>query len=259
MDCPFRLCTSWVIPLVEQRQADDDELTVSRIPMHELTGVREYRAQCPASLMVVPVTAALGRLLEIQAEGIERIVASYQERGPEHRTNSDSDTPGHGRTPHPDADPRWFRGHQGENPRKEFTAGYKVVRPPLQYNVPQEGHSAVTGSHAEAANNLIAVAKEKIDEIRGSIAQATGQLEEVVRIVQTFQEKGQAVVGAIIQAAENSQNQGFQIQDAMATVHYATNDEASGVISTAQNNMAELQEMYNKLSAAHEMLEHTIF
>lgn len=95
-DCPFRLCSTFVIPIVEQAVATDDELTLQRIPQHPLGGHEEF-GLCPASLMQLPLTAYMSEQLEAQAAALERIIS---ERGEAYEQGV-LDQPEHSKTPHP--------------------------------------------------------------------------------------------------------------------------------------------------------------
>jgi len=257
MDCPFRLCTAWLIPVVEQAQPGDDELTIFRMPMHELQG-SEFRTTCPASLMAVPLNTDAEELLEEQARGIEHILADRR-RGEPVPPASGQRPAEHSRTPHPGPGKDfWFKGHQGTNPRRTFIPGLPVIEPvPLP---PQERGSATVGdSHAEMGNALIANAKEAIGAIQTSISALTNEQETITAQISTFQERGEEIAGMIMQAAEGTQVHDQRMDEAVATVMSVTNESASSLAALSQRIQNDLAEAYERLGAAHDQLEEIVF
>jgi hypothetical protein len=277
MQCPFRLCTAWFLPTVE-RAAPDTEETIKRVPSHNIEGIPAVM-QCPASYLPVPLNEDAETLLAEIAPGIERMLADMSRPAPfttAHDKRTGPRTDEHSKTPHPGPS-QWFdAGNQGGGPNLgEAAQGRPVVRPlpgqgvsatgqytplsPAAPAPPTGGASNSMEDHASMANGLLEQAKQLIGEIQTSISALTDDLEKVAASAGTFQERGENIVGAIVQAAEGSQTHNHRIQDAMATVHYATNDETASLISTVHEAKEALDEIWRKLGAAHEDLEQVIF
>lgn len=89
-DCPFRLCDSNVVVVIEQLTPDDDELTRIVIPMHPIGG-HEGFGTCPASLQSMPVSAIVQYALDEQATIIERILAEREAMRPAERAQPPPD------------------------------------------------------------------------------------------------------------------------------------------------------------------------
>jgi hypothetical protein len=260
--------------VVEQARPDDDELTVQRIPEHQVEGIA-VRVSCPASLMPVPLNDDAAQLLEEQVAGIKRMVANLDRPAPfttahDKRTGKGNDE--HSLTPHPERshDDRWFHSHTGDNPKGEFISGLPVVRPlPGQGVQPAEIVQPVDilgtqnrgdmEDHASMANGLLEHAKQLIGEIQETISSLTDRLDETAAGTAAFQAKGEEVVGSIVQAAEGSQTHNYRIQDAMALVHAAVNEQSQAAVDAIHLSKESLHRVYRTLAAAREDLNNVVF
>jgi hypothetical protein len=277
MECPFRLCSAWTTLIIEQLRPDDDELTVLRVPEHEIQGIADYRGTCPASLLAMPLNSDAVALLEDQARTIERMVADRQAARPDTGVPVETRDPKsfldvakaaearkaaarrgeHGKTPHPQDNPYWFtpRSRPGDNPRHESIQGRPVLR--LVPDI-QEGTS-VTGSHAQEANGLLQAASHDLEEIHSSIQGVVlEQLDAIQQVLATFTDRGDQINGMIHQAADMSQTY-TEVQEVMATVYHVTSEQTSNAMGAVARLNEQGNDMLVKLAYAREKLAAIVF
>jgi len=106
--CPFRLCSATVDIVVEQATPGDDETTLLRLPIHDISGNGAY-GRCPASLLALPLTPALYDMLEEAAKFIE---VAREAADAAARADWPRDEPV-AKPPKPTATPYWFNGGLG--------------------------------------------------------------------------------------------------------------------------------------------------
>jgi hypothetical protein len=121
VNCPFRLCWSRPVLVVEQAQAGDDESTVTRIPAHQIDGPASTFGTCPASLLLYPLSAYDKGQLVTQARALARIMRERQSNEPD-ASRGGGDRPPHPSTPRVDpTHPFNLEGYNG--PPKRPTPG----------------------------------------------------------------------------------------------------------------------------------------
>jgi hypothetical protein len=110
MSCPLRSCTALVDVLREQAEPGSAEL-VDRLAEHRYAspGMLADGQVCPASLMAWPLTAAAIAALDDAEQSMTRSI----EVGDADLWFGSGRRSRHSLEPHPDADPRWFRGSTG--------------------------------------------------------------------------------------------------------------------------------------------------
>lgn len=184
--CPFEPCTNNVIEVVEQRQADDDELTKLRYPQHRVGG-HEWFGMCPASLMsavaMLPGSDEY-KLLAEQAAMLarmdrERRIARIQAEG----VAATAPRAEHSKTPHPNEQAhQWFRGGSGGvfgHGHDNGPQGYPVLRLVTDDST-SKGDAMASVSEVRAAGGraaqLLAVAQINAHAVSGQLAEALALL-----------------------------------------------------------------------------------
>lgn len=111
--CPFYACAGYLELVIEQAVPSDDELTLTRVPQHNLVGGYAWFGLCPASLLPYPPSDRDMLRLHTMARHVIRMdadradigrAADTMRRHPDRVWETLQDR-------HPAVDPYWFRWH----------------------------------------------------------------------------------------------------------------------------------------------------
>jgi hypothetical protein len=196
--CPFSLCDAEVQLVPERERPGADPKALVRVPQHQLGGHSEF-GLCPASLLLVPLSAYDAQQLADQADAIERILQDRE-------TRVEPVSPAASPTPAPGPDPRWFTpapgqgtkaGHGGYNapPRAEpwLFPPTSPVREPGGFIGPQPPPS--TGGNTGVST---------VEEVKAAISAAGQELAEVVDALFPLEEQAGRALAALNTIRETS-------------------------------------------------------